>query len=130
MQKKLSPTIILCALALCLTLSGCGPKLQGFSGSVTHEGVPLEKGVVIFTPDATKGNLVGASNIASIQNGRYELPVEQGISGGWYEVRVEVTEWIGGEGDSGTTKDLIPPYIFSHEFKPDDKTFDIDIPKR
>ena len=128
MQRFFLHSLLLCTLTLCLTLSGCGPKLQGFSGSVTHDGNPIEKGVVIFTPDATKGNLMGASNIASIQNGRYELPADQGISGGWYEIRVEVTEWIDGENDSGTLRDVIPPYIFSHEFKPDDSVFDIDIP--
>jgi len=128
MQRIVLPTIVLCALA-CLMLSGCGEKLQGFSGTVTYNGNPVEKGVVIFTPDATKGNLMGASNIASIQNGRYELPVAQGISGGWYEIRVEVTEWVAGTGnDDGTLRDLIPPYIFSHEFKPNDETFNIDIP--
>ena len=114
-------------------LTGCGgSKLQGFSGTVTLEGEPLEKGAVIFTPDVKKGNLQGESTIASIQNGRYTLPANQGISGGWYEVRVEVTEWVEGvgEGADGYTKNLIPPYTVSHEFKPDDKTFDIDIPKR
>ena len=75
---------------------------------------------------------MGASNIASIQNGRYELPANQGISGGWYEVRIEVTEVVEGvgEGAEASYKDVIPPYVFSHEFKPDDKTFDIEIPKR
>jgi len=131
MQRFFLPSLVLCTLSLCLTLTGCGgDTLQGFSGSVTHGGAPLEKGVVIFTPDATKGNLMGASTIASIQNGRYELPVDQGISGGWYEIRVEVTEWVEGEGEGaeGFSRNLIPPYIFSYEFKPDDEILDIDIP--
>jgi len=116
------------SLLAVILLSGCAEKLQGFSGSVTHDGQPLAEGVVIFTPDATKGNLMGASNIASIQNGRYELPADQGISGGWYEIRVEVTEVIDGGEDDTTVRNVIPPYIFSHEFKPDDTIFDIDIP--
>ena len=132
MQRFYLSSLVLFTLSLCLPLTGCGEKLQGFNGTVTYDGKPLEAGVIIFTPDATKGNLMGASNIASIQNGRYTLPENQGISGGWYEIRVESTEVTQGtgEGAEAVSKDLIPPYVFSHEFKPDDKTFDVDVPKR
>jgi hypothetical protein len=112
---------------LFISLCGCGEKLQGFGGAVTYNGKPLEKGLISFNPDAEKGNLMGASNIAAVRDGHYELPVSQGISGGWYKIRVESTEHVDGE-EGGYEKDLIPPYLFSHEFKPDEKTFDIDIP--
>jgi len=126
MKSFLFPWVAL----LFLTFVGCGgPKLQGFNGAVTYDGKPLEGGIIFFTPDARKGNLMGASNVASIKDGRYELPVSQGISGGWYLIRVEVTEAVVGvEGEH--EKFLIPPYEFSNEFKPDDKVFDIDIPKQ
>jgi len=124
-------SFFLCIALLCLPLIGCGkPKLQGFSGTVTYDGKPLESdGIVTFYPDAKKGNTMGASNVASIKNGRYELPVSQGISGGWYNVSVEVTEWVD-NAEGGQDKHLIPPYTFSHEFQPDDKEFNIEIPKK
>ena len=130
MQRTFLFSLAFCTL-FCLALTGCGgEKLQGFSGTVTLDGQPLEKGSISFTPDASKGNTSGTSTIAPIKNGRYELPADQGISGGWYEVRVEATEWVEGEGEGaeGFNRNLIEPYITSHEFKPDDKTFDVDIP--
>jgi hypothetical protein len=117
--------VILCSLFL--PLSGCSEKLQGFGGNVTYGGKPLEQGSITFTPDAEHGNLMGASNVAAVKDGRYELPVNQGISGGWYRVSVESTEHVDGA-EGGSEKHLIPPYSFSHEFKPDEKTFDIEIP--
>ena len=113
-----------------LCLAGCGsPKLQGFSGSVTYDGQPLKIGIVTFIPDADKGNMMGKSTIAPIRDGRYELPPSQGISGGWYRMTVEVTELVEDE-EGGSEKHVIPPYTLSHEFMPDDMTFDIEIPVR
>ncbi|GHT26100.1 hypothetical protein FACS18942_02880 [Planctomycetales bacterium] len=117
--------VLLCSLFL--PLFGCGEKLQGFSGSVTYGGKPLPAGIITFGPDAEHGNLMGAANVAAIKDGRYALPVNQGISGGWYRVSVESTEHVDGA-EGGSEKHLIPPYSFSHEFKPDEKTFDIEIP--
>ena len=112
---------------ICFTIAGCGPKLQGFNGKVNYDGKPLPEGVITFTPDAEKGNLMGASNLAVIKDGEYKLPVSQGISGGWYKVTVESSKWVE-EGGDGKEVHNIPPYTFSHEFKPEDKNFDIEIP--
>lgn len=112
-----------------LFLTGCGPELHGFNGTVNYDGQPVEKGIITFTPDAKKGNLMGASNVAGIRDGRYELPVDQGISGGWYKIHIEASERVE-DAEGGHDKLLFPQYVFSHEFKPDEKVFNIEVPKQ
>lgn len=77
MNKNTDPLRPIVLLALCLlALSiGCSSPSASVQGSVSYEGVPIEKGMVTFTPVDGKGSVVGCE----IQNGKY---VANGVSPG------------------------------------------------
>jgi hypothetical protein len=79
-----------------IALFGCGREMRRIpvSGSVTLDGKPLEGGVLLFHPDASKGNTERVSCTGPIKAGRYNL-VTSGVtksdtgSGaplGWFKV--------------------------------------------
>ncbi len=76
-----------------LLLAGCGtstPPLAEVSGTVTYHGQPLPGGVVIFTPDESKGS-TGPIATATIQpDGRFTLQTgpTPGAVAGWHRVSV------------------------------------------
>ena len=80
--------------ALLLLLAGCGPASDhraAVRGRVTCNNLPVSHGVILFTPDAQRGN--GAKTISSAklsEDGRYELRREDGqaLKPGWYRVTV------------------------------------------
>lgn len=77
-------------LALC---QGCGsgkPALHNVQGQVFYQGTTLARGVVVFTPDASRGN-GGPLAYGEIQaDGRYRLQTDgaRGAAAGWYRVTV------------------------------------------
>jgi hypothetical protein len=76
-----------------LLLTGCGdeqPKLAIVHGKVTHGGVPLPGGTIVFTPDPARGSL-GPLARAEIQpDGTYSLLTgdQPGATPGWHRVTV------------------------------------------
>lgn len=120
-------------LLILLAFSGCREKLQGLNGSVTYDGEPVAVGIITFIPDADQGNVVGRSTVATITDGRFELQERDGFSGGWYllEVVSSTLEEIEGH-DEQTHREVFhfPPHTLSHNFKSDQLTFDINIPKK
>ncbi len=58
-----------------LTVCGCGgqPKAK-VSGSVTLDGVPVEKGIIQFYPTGTSGQTAGAG----IEHGKYSIEASVG----------------------------------------------------
>jgi hypothetical protein len=66
-----------------VVLASCGTADYGIgqrypvSGTVTYNGQPLEKGMISFTPDGTKG--VGATGV--IEDGSYALSTAGGGDG-------------------------------------------------
>ncbi len=79
----------LAALALLLgTLTGCGgPHHHKLSGHVTFKGQPVPAGEITLMPDADAGNK-GPGVLATIKDGRYELPLDKGHKGGPYVARL------------------------------------------
>src|SRR6516225_12505250 len=61
-----------------LALIGCGgPKTVPVSGTATLHGKPLDRGIVFFNPDASKGNNARLACRGSIGGGgQYELYTE------------------------------------------------------
>jgi hypothetical protein len=68
-------SLIPCAL---LALAGCGgPKTVPVWGTATLDGKPLDRGIVFFNPDASKGNDARLACRGSIKGGgQYELYTE------------------------------------------------------
>ncbi|MBN2024857.1 MAG: hypothetical protein JW809_18910 [Pirellulales bacterium] len=63
------------ASALLLTALGCGGDgLTAIHGTVTVDGVPLERGDITFEPSDGKGPIAAAT----ITDGKYEAPVTTG----------------------------------------------------
>jgi hypothetical protein len=75
---------------------GCGGlKTVPVSGVATLEGKPLDRGIVFFHPDASKGNKLQLGCRATIKgDGQYELYTEdlskvyKGAPVGWYKVTI------------------------------------------
>lgn len=98
-QRRLLPAVV-CVLGL-LPLGGCGGSAWDCApvgGTVTVDGQSLDGGyVVVFNPDASKGNTVRAACLGRVNNGRYEIASsgvnrsEKGAGAplGWYKVSLE-----------------------------------------
>ncbi|MCI0683936.1 MAG: hypothetical protein L0Y71_17655 [Gemmataceae bacterium] len=79
------------AALLMLVLAGCGrAPLTPVNGKVTYKGLALQSGVIVFTPDATRGER-GAIAVGKIRDdGSYTLYTSDaaGAAAGWYRVTV------------------------------------------
>jgi hypothetical protein len=86
--------LMLCSITLCgLLLAGCQAKsttLNHVTGKVLFRGTPLHNGVIVFSPDTTRGES-GKIAIGKIEsNGTYTLKTDDalGVASGWYRVSV------------------------------------------
>jgi hypothetical protein len=86
-------------IGILITLPGCGTgDTLPVSGQVTVDGEPLQApgGVVIFKPDADKGNTSKVEPTGYLDDqGRYTLysaPGKKGAAPGWYKVQVNATK--------------------------------------
>lgn len=82
--------------ALFLVSSGCsggsdGPTRFPISGAATFDGKPIMDGEIFFQPDESAGNS-GPATIAGIRDSKYSVPLEQGIVGGPYIVKITAFE--------------------------------------
>lgn len=82
--------LIFCFLAL---LAGCNNRpttLNSVTGKVLYKGVPLSTGLIVFSPDASKGESgkIAYSKIKS--DGTYTMQTgdSPGVAAGWYRVTV------------------------------------------
>ena len=80
------------ALTLCVLGTGCprSAPLQTVGGKVTYKGAALNNGVVVFTPDASRGES-GPIALGTIrEDGTFALSTGDaaGASPGWYRVTV------------------------------------------
>src|SRR5262245_57116178 len=76
----------------CVVSIGCGapqPKRAPLQGKVTYEGLPVAYGVMIFTPDSSKGNK-GVFGTAEIRDGVYQTSPDFGPTPGPMLVNVQV----------------------------------------
>jgi hypothetical protein len=77
------------------SLAGCGGvKRLAVSGTVTLDGQPVNGGILMFNPDAAKGNTAKISCTSPVREGRYQLETVgitradsgSGVPPGWYKV--------------------------------------------
>ena len=79
------------AAILALLLAGCGrTPLTPVSGKVAYKGFTLQSGVIVFTPDVSRGER-GSIAVGKIrEDGSYTLSTGDaaGATAGWYRVTV------------------------------------------
>lgn len=73
-----------CGMLLIACICGCGPAPQVISGHVTLDGEPLSEAAIQFIPQ-TPGV---RKTSCEVQNGQYQLPLENGLVPGKYRVDV------------------------------------------
>ncbi len=105
--------------------SGCGPaeeKLHRVSGTVTHEGKPIPKGLIFFDPRSD-----GPQGFANIVNGSYDTSLEgKGVRGGAYDVRVNGFD--GKEApEAPFGQALFPEHTGATELPAEDSKYDLNI---
>ena len=94
------------AAFLLLLLGGCGrAPLTPVHGKVSYKGYALQSGVIVFTPDTTRGERGSIAVGKILQDGSYSLSTADaaGASAGWYRVTVSSLastsySQIGGQG--------------------------------
>jgi hypothetical protein len=86
-------SLALCGFVLALVLAGCGAKpatLNSVAGKVMYKGTPLSAGVIVFSPDTSRGESgrIAVSKIES--DGSYTLKTDDkpGAAAGWYRVTI------------------------------------------
>jgi hypothetical protein len=110
-------------------LTGCGEaeeQLYDVSGTVTHQGKPIPKGLIFFDPDGSKGT-GGGQGFANILDGKYNTAEDgHGVRGGAYEVRVNGFD--GKEANEAPFgQPLFPEYRTTKELPKENSTYDLDI---
>jgi hypothetical protein len=106
-------TLAVCFFMLsALHLSGCQQKptaLSHVSGKVSYKGASLQGGIIVFTPDSTRGES-GKIAFSKIQpDGSYTLSTDDttGAVAGWY--RVTVASLVGPTSLDGPAVSVIDP---------------------
>lgn len=91
---------VVCVLLL---LAGCGSKnptgRTAISGTVTLDGVPLDRGSIKFEPVGAAAGSTAVNAGAAIDSGEYRLPADNGLLPGKYRVAISSPE----QSSSGTT---------------------------
>ena len=115
-----------------LVVEGCGGskvERHNLSGRVTFRGQPVPVGLIVFEPDATRGNR-GPQGYAQIFDGRYETEKfgKGAIVGA---LTVEITGFPPGDGSAGNPgTPLFPPYKTRTQISADRSTLDFEVPDR
>ncbi|WP_437191659.1 carboxypeptidase-like regulatory domain-containing protein [Planctomicrobium sp. SH527] len=89
-MQRLRRSFLLCGLVI-LLCAGCSRAPEGVerkvvTGTVIFDGKPLEYGTISFFP-ATPGGKETATS-ATVTNGSYRLPTENGLAPGSYKVSI------------------------------------------
>jgi len=94
--KKSRLILVFLVVFAAISLTGCNRGLRRIpvSGNVTLDGKPLQGGVLLFHPDASKGNTAHASCTGPVKDGTYNLVTRAvtksdtgtGAPLGWYKV--------------------------------------------
>ena len=104
-----APLDWLSTLLAALLLCGCGQPPAGsrVSGQVTFQGKPLDQGMIVFSPVDGQATLSGCP----IKDGRYNVPPENGLAPGKYDVRITSSEGIAPADplEMGIFTERIPP---------------------
>lgn len=123
-------------LAALLVSSGCsgasdGPVRFPISGAVTFDGKPVLDGEIFFQPDEKAGNS-GPATVAGIRDSKYSVPVEQGVVGGPYVVKITAYEIPKGAAGPLAFRGgpLFPDYSTKVDFPKKQTTHDFEVPAK
>ena len=100
----------LAAALLALTACNRDPlQRQAVSGTVTFKNAPVKMGNIDFSPLDGQKTMVGAA----IEDGKFSIPADKGLSPGRYKVTVNAPDRIPKDGPPGSDtgpqqKELIP----------------------
>jgi hypothetical protein len=89
-----------------IVAGGCGgePRLESISGTVKHDGAPLRKATIRFTPEG------GGMPVGSVvEEGAYRLPNPPGLAPGRYVVGLSFTEDPDAPAGAPPDRDLAVP---------------------
>jgi hypothetical protein len=112
---------------------GCGgpeDRLYNVSGTVTHNGRPVPKGLIFFDPDTAKG-ASGTQGFANIRDGKYTTADKgRGVRGGGpYHVRV--SGFDGKEANEAPFgQPLFPEHTLTKDLPPADTELNVDVKKK
>jgi hypothetical protein len=67
LKSRVAASALFAISCLLVVSSGCGASTASVQGSVSYQGVAIEKGMITFTPVDGKGPVVGCN----IENGKY-----------------------------------------------------------
>ena len=94
--RRRALVILLFGACVSIPLAGCdsGVRRVPVSGAVTLDGQPLDRGVLLFHPDESRGNTARVSCTGPVSGGRYKLVTSgvtksdtgEGAPLGWYKV--------------------------------------------
>ena len=118
---------------VCVTLAGCGvqdgPKRYKLNGSITMaNGKPVPAGEISFEPDGAQGNK-GPGSMVQIKDGKYSVPLDQGVVGGKYIVTITPFDGVA-FGESLQGKPLTPvPYVEKVDLPTENSTRDFKVAK-
>lgn len=142
LQLPLARLVLTCGIALAIPIAGCGPtpvRRYEISGSVTHQGKPVEDGTVSFDPlagpeaDAAPRGIGGG--FAHIRRGRYDTTASgRGHAGGPHRVTVvaradRAGASSGQPADLASASSLFEPYEFTVDLPARSDRLDIEVPK-
>lgn len=126
MRRVLTAAGVLFALAM----AGCSPeeKLYDVSGTITHQGKPVPKGVIHFDPDGG-----GPQGFANIEDGKFNTATPgqgKGIRGGGkYTLRINGFDGkVGDESPMGAA--VFPEHMFSKDLPAQNQTLDYEVPAK
>ncbi|MDO5553086.1 MAG: hypothetical protein Q4G68_04945 [Planctomycetia bacterium] len=115
-------TVLLCLIVLSFT--SCGENRQEMQGTATWNHEPIPMGCVTFIPVDQD---VSRPSIASITNGKFQIPARFGLLPGTYKVTVEAYDGVPQE-DLPAGKKLFPGYQVEYQIQETDRSLDINVP--
>ncbi|MBI3822974.1 MAG: hypothetical protein HY289_09900 [Planctomycetes bacterium] len=104
--------LIFCLLALLVGCSNKPTALNSVSGKVLYKGVPLSTGIIVFSPDTSKGE-TGKIAFSKIKaDGTYTLNTGDapGATAGWYRVAVSSLSGSTSSYEGGVISLIPEPY--------------------
>nr|WP_235989738.1 hypothetical protein [Bremerella alba] len=116
------------SLLLCIGVGGCnsGDSTVHLTGHVTHDGKPVPRGTITFSPDTQQGNS-GHGSKAIIYDGTYTTQESFGLVGGPHMVRIEGFNGVA-HGDNLDGKLLFKPHEESYDLPMESGEYDFEIP--
>jgi hypothetical protein len=122
--------------AFCAALTGCGKEAfqrHEVSGTVTYQGAPVERGMIIFEPKESVGRQAPTCYVV-IRDGAFRSPRDESPAPGQYRARVfgldvaNMPEQVPGDEDNEGAPPLFPEYVFDVEIPPPNGRLDIEVP--